>query len=88
MAITEGNLGEWEYRHENRRGMGHRILWKNSPPAGVELLATFDDPVVVDEIGMAGMVVHTRKSDGIQGASFPWDLKVPHDGLAGTGDDR
>lgn len=77
MATTEGRLGQFEYTHEHRRGMGHRVEWKNPPPAGTELLATFDDLVVVDEIGPAGMVVYTRKSDGFQGCAFPQDLKVP-----------
>jgi len=80
MAITESALGEWKYQHEHRRGVGSRINWHNPPPPGTELIATFDEPVTVDEIGMAGMVVHTRKSDGFQGASFPWDLKVPNAG--------
>ena len=78
MATTTGKLGEFEYTHEYRKGYGHRVIWNNPPPAGTELLATFDEPVVVDEIGPAGMVVHTRKSDGFQGMSFPHDLKVPN----------
>ena len=80
MATTESALGEWKYQMEHRRGMGHRINWHNPPPPGTELLATFDEPVVVDEIGMAGMVVCTRKSDGHQMVAFPSDLKVPNGG--------
>lgn len=76
MTTTTGKLGEFEYTHEHLKGYGHRVTWTNPPPAGTELLAPFDEPVVVDEIGPAGMVVHTRKSDGFQGMSFPHDLKV------------
>ncbi|MEW6314321.1 MAG: hypothetical protein AB1513_09830 [Pseudomonadota bacterium] len=83
MAITEGSLGEWKYQHEHRRGYGSRINWHNPPLAGAELLTTFDEPVMVDEIGMAGMVVCTRKSDGHQLAAFPWDLKVPNAEVTG-----
>lgn len=78
MAITECALGEWKYQIENRRGKGYRIIWHNPPPNGTELLGTFDEPVTVDEIGWAGMIVHTRKRDGFQGCSFPGDLKVPN----------
>lgn len=77
MATIESALGEWKYQIEHQRGMGRRINWRNAPPPGTELLATFDEPVVVDGIGMAGMVVCTRKSDGHQIVVFPSDLKVP-----------
>ena len=49
-----------------------------------ELLAAFNEPVVVDEIGMAGMVVRKRKADGFQGMSFPSDLKMPNAALTGA----
>lgn len=78
MATTETALGEWKYQIENRRGLGYRINWYNAPPEGTELLATFDEPVTVDGVGMAGMLECTRKSDGCQIVAFPHDLKVPN----------
>lgn len=87
MPITEGSLGEWKYQHEHRRGFGSRIIWHNAPPVGTELIATFDEPVTVDEIGRAGMVTCTRRSDGFQMAAMPWDLKVPNGGSVGPGAD-
>lgn len=77
MATTESTLGEWKYQIEHRRGIGRRVNWYNPPPAGTELLATFDEPVTVDEIDMVGMVVYTRKGDGHQMVAFPSDLRVP-----------
>lgn len=73
---SKGLLGEFEYLHEFRRGSGHRISWRNSPPAGTQMV-NHGEPVTVDEIGMAGMVACTRKSDGFQSLVFPWDLKLP-----------
>ena len=77
MKTQIGKLGEFQFTHEYHNGYGHRVIWNNPPPAGTVLLSTFDEPVVVDEIGPAGMIVHTRKSDGFQGMSFPQDLKMP-----------
>lgn len=74
---SKGLLGEFEYTHEFRRGIGHRISWRNPPPAGAKFV-NGRDLVAVDEIGMAGMISVTRKSDGFQCLVFPWDLKLPH----------
>lgn len=73
---SKGMLGEFQYTHEHRRGVGHRITWNNPPPAGTKLVYQ-GDQVTVNEIGMAGMVVYTRKKDDFQCVAFPWELKFP-----------
>lgn len=73
---SKGMLGEFEYLHIFQRGLGHRIDWLNPPPAGTRMV-NHGEPVTVDEIGMAGMLAVTRKSDGVQSLVFPWDLKLP-----------
>ena len=73
---SKGLLGAFEYTHVFRRGLGHQIIWNNPPPAGTELLDRGGDQMTVDEIGMAGMIACTRKSDGFQSLVFPWDLKI------------
>lgn len=73
---TKGMLGEYQYTHHYRRGLGHCITWNNPPPAGTPLL-NGKDQVTFDEIGMAGMAAVTRLSDGVQCLVFPWELK-PH----------
>lgn len=72
----EGKLGEWAYTIEVVRGLGRRCTWHNPPPAGTKLLATFDELVTVDEVGLAGML-HVTNAAGIQSGHFPGDLKVP-----------
>lgn len=72
---SKGMLGEFQYTHHFRKGLGHRFSWENPPPAGT-LLINSGDLVTVDEIGMAGMLAVTRKCDDVQLLVFPWDLKV------------
>lgn len=74
---SKGLLGEFEYLHEFRRGSGHRIRWRNPPPAGTKMV-NGSDLVTVDFIRWYGLIVFTRRSDGVQSAAFPWDLKLPN----------
>ena len=74
---SKGMLGEFQFTHECRRGVGHRIIWNNPPPSGTKLI-NHGDQVTVDGIGMAGMVLCTRKKDIFQCLVFPWDLKLPN----------
>ncbi len=64
----------------------------NPPPAGTEIKTKRGEAVVFDEVGPAGMLACTRKSDGSQQLYFPRDLVLPNgDGVtsdigAGSGD--
>jgi len=59
-----------EYNHK-----GHfRFDVLNPPKAGTEMKTTNGEAVVFDEIGPAGMLICTRKSDGSQQMYFPHSL--------------
>lgn len=73
---SKGMLGEFQFIHEHHRGYGHRVRWINPPPSGLKLMLC-GEPVTVDEIGKAGMIACTRKSDEVQVLVFPWDFKLP-----------
>ena len=57
----------------NGRG-GVRVAWQEKPTPGQVFTDLFGDEVVFDEIGPAGMILCTRKSDGIQQAHMPHEL--------------
>lgn len=73
---SKGMLGDFIYTHEFQRGFGNRVRWDNPPPAGT-LMIHGGDRVTVDFIRWYGVIVFTRKSDGVQSAAFPWELKLP-----------
>lgn len=59
-----------EYNHK-----GHfRFDVRNPPTPGTELTTRSGEVVVFDEIGLAGMLACTRKSDGSQQLYFPHDF--------------
>lgn len=59
----------------NGRG-GVRVSWQEQPTNGQVFTDLFGDEVVFDEIGPAGMILCTRKSDGVQQAHMPYELTV------------
>lgn len=79
-----------QYATEHNSKGGFRFNIQNPPPAGTELKTKRGEAVVFDEVGLAGMLACTRKSDGSQQLYFPHDLDIP-DGVtsdigAGSGD--
>jgi hypothetical protein len=63
-----------EYTTEHNAKGGFRFDIRNPPMSGTELKTRSGDMVVFDEVGIAGMLVCTRKSDGSQQLYFPHDL--------------
>lgn len=57
----------------NSKG-GFRFDVRNPPAPGTELMTRSGEAVVFDEIGLAGMLACTRKSDGSQQLYFPHDF--------------
>ena len=64
----------------NGRG-GVRVAWQEQPTPGQVFTDLFGDEVVFDEIGPAGMILCTRKSDGIQQAHMPHELTPSNAGI-------
>lgn len=63
-----------QYTVEHNRKGGFRFDIRNPPPAGTELTTKSGESVVFDEVGLAGMLACTRKSDSSQQLYFPHDL--------------
>ena len=63
-----------EYTTEHNSKGGFRFDIQNPPEAGTEMKTARGEAVVFDEIGPAGMLACTRKSDGVQCLYFPHDL--------------
>jgi len=62
------------YQTEHNGKCGFRFDIENPPVAGTELTTKNGELVIFDEVGMAGMLACTRKSDGVQQLHFPHDF--------------
>lgn len=73
-----------DFKAEYNGKGGVRFDIKNPPAAGTELKTIGGEVVVFDEIGLAGMLACTRKSDGMQQLYFPHDIFVANVDLTGA----
>lgn len=76
MAVTEGSLGMWRYQRHYKRGSGSRIVWKNPPPPGTQLLDCSGVAITVGDIGITGKVTYSGANGGFQMTAYPWELKL------------
>lgn len=63
-----------EYKTEFNEKGGRRYDISNPPKSGTEMIDDMGDEVVFDEVGPAGMLMATRKKDGIQNLYHPHEL--------------
>lgn len=64
-----------KYTTEHNAKGGFRFDISNPPAPGSELTTKSGELVIFDEVGMAGMLVCTRKSDNFQQLHFPHDFQ-------------